>query len=194
MESQKDECYSPPLRRWSNIDPTLCPITHKTFGYHSYNVGPTSSTSVQHCINVIQMFGVYRGAELLSSIWFCLGLCGPLSSCVFAHHAAHLVPESLHFSLQPFWIIQDLFLDPLLVLPVFPQLHGAICSHHLAVEGVQCALQLVRAVTAVGSTRADDRVLALNTGAVSSQHARVLINLWSKKLFQQTRGVHPMLV
>ena len=31
---------------------------HKTFVYHLYNVGPTSSTLVQHCTNVIQMFRV----------------------------------------------------------------------------------------------------------------------------------------
>ena len=32
------------------------PSQHKTFVKHLYNVGPTSSTLVQHCINVIQMF------------------------------------------------------------------------------------------------------------------------------------------
>ena len=31
-----------------------------TFVYNLYNVGPTSSTLVQHCINVIQMFCVHR--------------------------------------------------------------------------------------------------------------------------------------
>ena len=31
------------------------PSKHKTFVYHLYNVGPTSSTLVQHCINVIQI-------------------------------------------------------------------------------------------------------------------------------------------
>ena len=39
--------------------PDRClPSKHKTFVYHLYNVGPTSSTLVQHCINVIQMFCV----------------------------------------------------------------------------------------------------------------------------------------
>ena len=33
----------------------------KTFVQHLYNVGPTSSTLVQHCINVIQMFCVCWG-------------------------------------------------------------------------------------------------------------------------------------
>ena len=32
---------------------------HKTFVYHLYNDGPTSSTLDQHCINVIQMFCVF---------------------------------------------------------------------------------------------------------------------------------------
>ena len=34
------------------------PRKHKTFVYHLYNVGPTTSTLVQHCINGIQMFCV----------------------------------------------------------------------------------------------------------------------------------------
>ena len=34
------------------------PSKHKTFLYHLYKVGPTSSTLVQHCTNVIQMFRV----------------------------------------------------------------------------------------------------------------------------------------
>ena len=34
------------------------PIKHKTFVYHLYNVGPTSSTLVRHCTNVIQMLCV----------------------------------------------------------------------------------------------------------------------------------------
>ena len=34
------------------------PSKHKTFVQHLYNVGPTSSTLVQHCINVAQMFCV----------------------------------------------------------------------------------------------------------------------------------------
>ena len=34
------------------------PSKNKTFLWHLYNVGPTSSTLVQHCINVIQMFCV----------------------------------------------------------------------------------------------------------------------------------------
>ena len=44
---------------------TLClnccyPSTHKTFVQHLYNVGPTSSTLVQHCTNAIQIF-VFAG-------------------------------------------------------------------------------------------------------------------------------------
>ena len=35
------------------------PSKHKTFVQHLYNVGPTSSTLVQHCAIVIQMFCVY---------------------------------------------------------------------------------------------------------------------------------------
>ena len=35
------------------------PSKHKAFLSHLYNVGPTSSTLVQHCINVIKMFCVY---------------------------------------------------------------------------------------------------------------------------------------
>ena len=34
----------------------IYPSKHKTFLYHLYNVGPTSSTLVRHCINVIQKF------------------------------------------------------------------------------------------------------------------------------------------
>ena len=41
-------------RFWSLLDPSK----HKTFVQHLYNVGPTSSTLVQRCINVIQMFCV----------------------------------------------------------------------------------------------------------------------------------------
>ena len=32
------------------------PSKHKTFVQHLYNIGPTSSTLVQLCTNVIQMF------------------------------------------------------------------------------------------------------------------------------------------
>ena len=35
---------------------TYFPSKHKTFVQHIYNVGPTSSTLVQHSINIIQMF------------------------------------------------------------------------------------------------------------------------------------------
>ena len=44
----------------TSIGPALRqPSKHKTFVHHFYNVGPTSSTLVQHCINVIQMFYIY---------------------------------------------------------------------------------------------------------------------------------------
>ena len=38
---------------------TCYPSKNKTFLLHLYNVCPTSSTLVQHCTNVIQMFCVY---------------------------------------------------------------------------------------------------------------------------------------
>ena len=37
------------------------PSKHKTFVQHLYNVGPTSSTLDQQCINVIQFFCVFAG-------------------------------------------------------------------------------------------------------------------------------------
>ena len=37
---------------------------HKTFVWHLYNVGPTSKTLVQHCINGIQMFCAYWGSGM----------------------------------------------------------------------------------------------------------------------------------
>ena len=39
----------------------ITPASLKTFASHLYNVGPTSSTLVQHCTNVIQMFRVCWG-------------------------------------------------------------------------------------------------------------------------------------
>ena len=42
------------------------PSKHNTFLRHLYNVGPTSSTLVQHCPNVIQMFSVYT---YIQSAW-----------------------------------------------------------------------------------------------------------------------------
>ena len=39
--------------------PCMEPSKHKTFVYHLYNVGPTSSTLDQHCTNAIQMFCAY---------------------------------------------------------------------------------------------------------------------------------------
>ena len=42
---------------------------HKAFVYHLCTVGPTSSTLVQHCTNVIQMFCVYWAISLPS--WSC---------------------------------------------------------------------------------------------------------------------------
>ena len=44
-----------------NVTCTKCqalPSKHKPFVQHLYNVGPTSSTLVQHCINVIQMLAL----------------------------------------------------------------------------------------------------------------------------------------
>ena len=35
------------------------PSKHEAFVYHLYSVGPTSSTLVQRCINVIQVLYVY---------------------------------------------------------------------------------------------------------------------------------------
>ena len=43
--------------------PLLDPCKHKTFVQHLYNDGPTSSTLVQHCINVIQMSCFYWGTR-----------------------------------------------------------------------------------------------------------------------------------
>ena len=37
----------------------IVPVNTKHFINHLYNVGPTSTTFVQYCINVIQMYGVY---------------------------------------------------------------------------------------------------------------------------------------
>ena len=42
---------------WPNKHPEP-PSKHKIFIYYLYNVGPTSSTLVRHCINVIKMFCV----------------------------------------------------------------------------------------------------------------------------------------
>ena len=44
------------------------PSKHKTFVWHLYNVGPTSSTLVQHCTNVIQMFCVCWPAHLCPGV------------------------------------------------------------------------------------------------------------------------------
>ena len=43
---------------------------HKTFLQHLYNVGPTSSTLVQHCTNAIKMFCVYWIAFFVFVILF----------------------------------------------------------------------------------------------------------------------------
>ena len=47
---------------------TSFPSKHKTFVEHLFNVDPTSSTLVQHCINVIQMFCVYWDAVCSSAL------------------------------------------------------------------------------------------------------------------------------
>ena len=52
----------------------MLPSKHKTFLTHLYNVGPTSATLVQHCINVIQMCCVY---------WVVSAHSGPWPSCIF---------------------------------------------------------------------------------------------------------------
>ena len=41
------------------------PSKHKTFVQHLYNVYPTSSTLVQHCTNIIQMFCVYASCGVV---------------------------------------------------------------------------------------------------------------------------------
>ena len=47
------------------------PSEDKTFVGHLYNVGPTSSTLVRHCINVIQMFCVcWDGLQVTHVIHF----------------------------------------------------------------------------------------------------------------------------
>ena len=61
------------LRCWPNIISRLIQLLeiqlwsskHKTFVYHLHNVGPTSSTLAQHCINVMQMFCVYLDVSIL---------------------------------------------------------------------------------------------------------------------------------
>ena len=50
---------------WSNSLPLGIASKHKTYVQHLYNVGPTSSTLVRHCINVIQMFCVCWPLPLL---------------------------------------------------------------------------------------------------------------------------------
>ena len=63
------------LLRWPNINPTLCECldaywsTYRANIKHLYNVGPTSSTLVQHCTNVIQMFCVYW---VLTGLFHCV--------------------------------------------------------------------------------------------------------------------------
>ena len=52
----------------------LFPSKHKTFVKHLYNVGPTSSTSVQHCTNVIQMFCIYWVSHVLARLYSRVGL------------------------------------------------------------------------------------------------------------------------
>ena len=46
------------------------PSKPKTFAQHMYNVGPASSTLVQHCTNVIQMFCVCWGFAWLTKKTF----------------------------------------------------------------------------------------------------------------------------
>ena len=61
------------LRCWPNIISRLIQLLviqlwsskHKTFVYYLHNVGPTSSTLAQHCINVMQMFCVYLDVSIL---------------------------------------------------------------------------------------------------------------------------------
>ena len=48
------------------------PSKNKTFVQHLYNVGPTSSTLVQHCINVIQIFCFFTEIGLSEGIGLCL--------------------------------------------------------------------------------------------------------------------------
>ena len=48
-----------------NVMNTTYPSKHKTFVWHSYNVGPTSLTLGRRCINVIQIYWVWRNALTL---------------------------------------------------------------------------------------------------------------------------------
>ena len=43
-----------------SLNGDVFPIKHETFVKHLHSVGPTSSTLVQHCTHVMQMFCVYR--------------------------------------------------------------------------------------------------------------------------------------
>ena len=61
------------------------PNKHKTFVYHLYNIGPTSSTLVQRCINAIQMFCVCWVKFTFKKNWDdqeCIILCRHHAGCM----------------------------------------------------------------------------------------------------------------